>query len=140
MNNVFDAIQISAKALKIDAYATDVAVFAEEKEFSKDQLEAIAELLGHLKDRRDETIVNTLLKMSRLPLKEPKTFQGFDFGYIRSKDALDKLKSLSSLATLHASRNYFYINLCITKAHICFQSLSHLIYYDIYYVVCCDII
>ena len=69
MNNVFDSIQVSAKALKIDAYATDVAVFAEEKEFSKDQLEAIAELLEHFKDRRDETIVNTLLKMSRLPLK-----------------------------------------------------------------------
>ncbi|MCR5047854.1 MAG: hypothetical protein K6A37_02695 [Saccharofermentans sp.] len=31
MNNVFDSIQVSAKALKIDAYATDVAVFAEEK-------------------------------------------------------------------------------------------------------------
>ncbi len=41
MNNVFDAIQLSAKALKIDAYATDVAVFAEEKEFNKEQLEAI---------------------------------------------------------------------------------------------------
>lgn len=86
MNNVFDAIQLSAKALKIDAYATDVAEFAEEKEFNKEQLEAIAELFGHLKDRRDETIVNTLLKMSRLPLKEPKTFQGFDFGYIRRHD------------------------------------------------------
>lgn len=108
MNNVFDAIQVSAKALKIDAYATDVAVFAEEKEFNKEQLEAIAELLGHLKDRRDETIVNTLLKMSRLPLKEPKTFHGFDFGYIRSKD-VDKLKSLSSLATLHANRNLAFI-------------------------------
>ena len=41
MNNVFDAIQLSAKALKIDAYATDVAVFAEKKEFNKEQLEAV---------------------------------------------------------------------------------------------------
>ena len=90
MSDVFYDIQMSAKALKIDAYASDVASFVGEREFSKEQLVAIAELLRHLKDRRDETIVNTLLKMSRLPLKEPKTFAGFDFGYIRSKD-VDKL-------------------------------------------------
>ena len=62
MSNVFDDIQGSAKVLKIDAYASDVALFVGEREFSKEQLEAIAEFLRHLKDRRDETIVNTLLK------------------------------------------------------------------------------
>ncbi len=35
-------------------------------------------------------------------------WEGFDFGYIRSKD-VDKLKSLSSLATLHANRNLAFI-------------------------------
>lgn len=108
MSNVFEDIQSAAKALKIDAYATDIAVFAGEKEYDHEQLKAIAELLTYLKDRKEESIVNTLLKLSRLPLKEPKTFQGFDFGYIRTKD-VDKLRSLSTLATLHANRNLAFI-------------------------------
>ena len=73
MNNVFDAIQVSAKALKIDAYATDVAVFAEEKEFNKEQLEAIAELLGHLKD--DDNLIDTEV----IRYIEPKQTTLFDF-------------------------------------------------------------
>ena len=76
MSNVFEDIQNSAKALRIDVFATDVATFVEEKEFDNNQLQAIAELFRHLKERKEETIVSTLLRMSRLPLKEPKTFQG----------------------------------------------------------------
>ncbi len=108
MNNAFDEIQQSAKALKIDIYATDVANFIKDKEYDTRQLAAIAEILKHLRDRKEESIISTLLKMSRLPLKEPKTFQGFDFGYIRSKD-VDKLKSLPTLATLHSNRNLAFI-------------------------------
>ena len=108
MNNAFDEIQQSAKALKIDIYATDVANFIKDKEYDTRQLAAIAEILKHLRDRKEESIISTLLKMSRLPLKEPKTFQGFDFWYIRSKD-VDKLKSLPTLATLHSNRNLAFI-------------------------------
>jgi len=108
MSNVFEDIQRSAKALKIDVFTTDVATFVEEKQYDKEQLKAIAELLLHLKERKEETIVSTLLRMSRLPLKEPKTFQCFDFGYLRSKD-VEKIKSLPTLATLHANRNLAFI-------------------------------
>lgn len=49
MNNVFDSIQVSAKALKIDAYATDVAVFAEEKSSVKINLKQSRNYLNTLR-------------------------------------------------------------------------------------------
>lgn len=55
-----------------------------------------------------ESIVSTLLRLSRLPLKEPKTFEGFDFNQLHGKQA-DALKNLPSLSALYAHKNLAFI-------------------------------
>ena len=55
-----------------------------------------------------ETIIQTLLKMSRLPLKEPKTFDGFDFSHVHGKQ-VDALKNLPALTAVYAKKNLAFI-------------------------------
>lgn len=105
---IFDRIQTSTKALSIDLYASGLAAFADEEKLSTESLEAVCKVLDFLQQRKNESIVNTLLKMSRLPLKEPKTFDGFDFDHVRGKH-VEHLKDLPSLATLYAHRNLAFI-------------------------------
>ncbi len=105
---IFDRIQTSTKALSIDLYASGLAAFVDEEKLSTESLEAVCKVLDFLQQRKNESIVNTLLKMSRLPLKEPKTFDGFDFDHVRGKH-VEHLKDLPSLATLYAHRNLAFI-------------------------------
>lgn len=107
-DTIFDRIQVSTKALGIDLYASGLATFADEEKLSAESLEAVCKVLEFLQQKKNESIVNTLLKMSRLPLKEPKTFDGFDFGHVRGKH-VEHLKDLPSLTTLYAHRNLAFI-------------------------------
>lgn len=52
--------------------------------------------------------LTTLLKLSRLPQRAPKTFEGFDFGRIRGRDAA-ALRTLPALSNLHARKNLAFI-------------------------------
>ena len=106
--NVFIRIQSSLKELKLDPYAEEIASFFMRSNFSEEQIDAVAGVLNHLETKKREKIVTTLLKMSRLPLKEPKSFENFDFEQIHGKEA-GILKNLSTLAALHAKRNIIFI-------------------------------
>lgn len=57
-----------------------------------------------MKKQKEEKTVPTLLRMSRLPLREPKTFRNFDFSQVQGKEA-EMLQNLSTLAALHGRRN-----------------------------------
>ena len=52
--------------------------------------------------------IETLLRLSRLPRREPKTFEGFDFSRIQGRDAA-ALGKLPSLADLYAHRNVAFV-------------------------------
>ncbi len=78
--------------------------------------------------KKIETTVHTLLKMIRLPLKDPKTFSNFDFSVIKGWDA-NRLKMLPSLSAINAHRNLEFLGSAGTgKTHLaqafgyeCFQ-------------------
>lgn len=53
-------------------------------------------------------VIETLLRLSRLPQKAPKTFASFDFDRIRGRDAA-ALRKLPALANLHARKNLAFI-------------------------------
>ena len=57
---------------------------------------------------RNLRIIQTLLKMSRLPLKEPKTFDSFDFSHVHGKQ-VDALKNLPALTAVYAKKNLAFI-------------------------------
>ena len=106
--SVFERIQACAAYLGIDVYTQELALFMENNNFSETDLSAIQETFEYLKERKQESIVATLLRMSRLPLKEPKTFEGFDFSLVKGKNA-DALRGISTLAALHAHKNLAFI-------------------------------
>lgn len=65
-------------------------------------------MFKYLSELKTEAVVSTLLRMSRLPLKSPKTFSNFEFNRISGKD-IDRLISLPSLAALYAHKNLAFI-------------------------------
>ena len=106
--SVIEKIQRCTDALKLAAYAGRLPAFLEEEGMGPDQLDAVYKVLSHLSGQMNETIVHTLLKMSRLPLKEPKTFEGFDFSHVHGKQ-IEALKNLPALTAVYAKRNLAFI-------------------------------
>ena len=81
-NSVFETVEKSSQILKLDFSSVEFARLAEEQELTDAQIQAVGMVFEHLQHKKIETPIHTLLKMSRLPLKDPKTFDNFDFSVI----------------------------------------------------------
>lgn len=104
----FEKIQEDAKYLDVDFSVQEIATLATEKNFSDEQLTAIYESFRYLQQKKENIIISTLLRTSRLPLKNPKTFEDYDFGRLRG-EYVDVLKNISSLSLLYARKNLAFI-------------------------------
>ena len=104
----FDSIRNYAKILSIDYYAEGLAQFCYDSNLSAHDISIIESTMKYLSEKKTESVVNTLLKMSRLPLKNPKTFDSFDFTRIHGKD-VERLTSLPSLSAVYAHKNLAFI-------------------------------
>lgn len=107
-DSLFEQIQASSKYLGIEFAAQEVAQLAMDSGFSDEQVNAVASVFAHLQEKKSDQIVATQLRMSRLPLKEPKTFENFQFSVLHGKQ-MDALKSLPSLSALYAHKNLAFI-------------------------------
>lgn len=108
MSNSFDRINAEIEGLKIDCYSEGLIRFIDSEGMSIEQIEALEKVFGFLNQQKQKTIKNTLLKMSRLPLKNPKTFEQFDFGRISGKN-IELLKNLQALTSVNAGQNIAFI-------------------------------
>ena len=106
-DSVFEAVETSSRVLRLDFSSIEFAKLAEEQDFSEEQIQAVGVVFEHLQKKKVDTTIHTLLKMSRLPLKDPKTFENFDFSVIKGRDA-NRLKTLPSLS-IYAHRNLAFI-------------------------------
>jgi DNA replication protein DnaC len=106
--SVYESITACARDLDIDISESEFAFFASGQNFSEADITAVSRTFAFLRDRHREMVVNTLLKTSRLPLKSPKTFSGFDFNRLRGKD-IDRLTSLPALSAVYAHKNLAFI-------------------------------
>ena len=106
--SVYAEISAAAAQARVDIPAEEVATLAERAGFGEGELRALLETFGYLAERNRRKTVETLLRLSRLPQRAPKTFDGFDFSRIQGRDA-DALRKLPSLASLHARRNIAFI-------------------------------
>ena len=106
--SVYAEISAAAARARVDIPAEEVAALAERSDFGEAELGALLETFGYLAERSRQKTVETLLRLSRLPQKAPKTFEGFDFSRIQGRDA-DALRKLPELACLHAKRNIAFI-------------------------------
>lgn len=104
----YEKICSHASYLKLDLGAQELAQFVFDHQYNDSQIEAIDTLLEHLAENKRENIVATLLKMSRLPLKEPKTFENFDYSRLHGRQ-IDALKELPNLSALYARKNLAFI-------------------------------
>ena len=116
--SAFDVIAAAASVLKLDISSEEFAILAEDSSFSEDAIEAVKTVFSYLKVKKQQTTVMTLLKMSRLPTKEPKTFENFDFSLLKGRD-VERLKALPSLSAIYAHRNLAFIGPAGTgKTHL----------------------
>ena len=106
--SILERIQSSAKALKIDLYTVELASYADEKELTPEALEAVCGVFEYLEQKKYDSMVHTMLKLSKLPMNEPKTFERFDFSRLHGKH-VQSLKNLSSLSALYAGKNLAFI-------------------------------
>lgn len=106
--SVFENIHECARYLNLDLGDQEMAILAEEKQMSASDLKSISDTLEYLKKKKSETIIATLLRLSRLPLKEPKSFENFDFDQLHGKDT-KALSELPNLSALYAHRNLAFI-------------------------------
>ena len=107
-DTLFSKIHEAANYLKLDIELQEIAELALNNSLSEEGIKAVSVFVDYLKDKKRETIISTQLRLSRLPLKEPKTFDGFDFSLIHGRQS-DALKNLPSLAELYARRNLAFI-------------------------------
>ena len=112
MNETFGgAIDECCSVLKLDFSSAELARLTLEKGFSQETLDAMTVLFNYLRNKKEQTTIQTILRMSRLPQKVPKTFDDFDFGALRGNGLtdLEKLQSIRTLAPVYAHRNLAFI-------------------------------
>ena len=101
---IFDMADTCAKVLKLDICGEELARVAQDNGYSAEQMEAVTGVLQYLKEKKEQTVITTLLRTSRLPMTEPKSFDNFDFSRIHGKDA-DALRQLPVLTEVYAGTN-----------------------------------
>ena len=92
---VFEKMKTAISVLKLDFTTEEFATFADDQELSEEAIEAVQAVFSYISEKKQQTTVQTLLKLSRLPKKEPKTFENFDFSLLKSRD-LDRIRALPS--------------------------------------------
>ena len=115
---VYKAVEESCITLRVDFTGSELAKLATENGMSMESIQAVADVFAYLKVKKEEATIQMLLRTSRLPLKDIKTFQNFDFDVLKSKD-IDKLKNLATLAPVYAHKNIMFIGPAgIGKTHL----------------------
>ena len=98
----------SFETLKTDMSIQEFAGLATDWSMSEDQIEAIDRIFDYLQEKKIQTTIHTIMRMSRLPLKDPKTFENFDFSLLRGRD-VQRLQGLQSLSAVYSHRNIAFI-------------------------------
>jgi DNA replication protein DnaC len=106
----YEKIEQYCKYLRLDLTATEMAFLASERSMSSEQLEALEYVLNHLREKKEIATIQMIMKTSRLPAKNPKTFDNFDFSAVKGTSyEVERLKSLKTLSAIHAHKNLAFI-------------------------------
>ena len=106
--SVFDQIVLSAKALKIDLSSEEIAALVQKENMSEQSITDISTVFRYLEQKHKDAVIEGCLTFSRLPRKDPKTFDNFDFSRIHGKD-VEALKNIPTLSALYARKNMAFI-------------------------------
>ncbi len=104
--------------LKLDFSADEFARLAADNSYSVETIAAINDIFGYLCTKKEQATIQMLLQTSRLPTKNAKTFDNFDFNVLKGKD-IERLRSLPSLAAVYGHKNLAFIGPAGTgKTHL----------------------
>ena len=79
MNDSFNrVIDQCCSTLKLDFSSAELAQLALANGFSPETLDSMVTLFEYLRVKKEQTTIQTILRMSRLPQKVPKTFDNAD--------------------------------------------------------------
>ena len=114
----YESLTKSLDTLKLDMSIQEFAAIAEENAFTEAQHESVKYVLDYLREKKIQTTIDTILRTSRLPRENPKTFNNFDFDRIKGRD-VDKLRGLPTLSAIYAHKNLAFIGPAGTgKTHL----------------------
>ena len=74
------------KDLKLHMEVEEFAAFVDNSNLSEESVNSIGKLLDYIREKKRLKAVEILKKLSRLPLKSPKTFNNYRFEDVRGKD------------------------------------------------------
>lgn len=114
----YSAIERCMETLNLDFSSEEFARLATETAMTPESIAAVNAVFEYLREKKEQSSIQILLRTSRLPQKHVKTFDNFDFSVLKGKD-LDRLKSIRSLAAVYAHRNLAFIGPAGTgKTHL----------------------
>ena len=77
MTDTIATLEKSLSVLKLKVSASEISDFMLRKEFSDSQIASVADVFAELSRRKEESSVDFLLKCSRLPVRNLRTFENF---------------------------------------------------------------
>ena len=104
--------RVSERAASFDVGISpeELAELAVRLDMGRGELAALEAVFTYLADKHHDQVISTLLKLSRLPQKAPKTFEGFDFDRIRGRDAAALRQLPSTFAARKTCTDYSYFH------------------------------
>ena len=116
--STFEEICKDAEYLSINLSIAELAEFSADERLTLESINAIHDLFRYLQKKQYDSTVEFLLNTSRLPRREPKTFENFDFSRIKGKDS-PQVENLKSMAQLYARKNIAFIGSAgVGKTHL----------------------
>ena len=116
--SAFERIEYACKALNLDFTSREFAIMVEEYSMNAETVDMIATVFERMAEKKQQTTIETILRLSRLPLKDPKTFESFNFSLLKGKD-VERLKSITSLSPIYSHKNIAFIGPAGTgKTHL----------------------
>lgn len=105
---LIEQIQADASALDIKITTQEIALYLSENKVPPEHLEALKEFMIYLRQNQRDKAISALLQHSRIPQKEPSTFENFDFSRVTGEHAA-QIKSLPNLTALYSRQNIAFI-------------------------------
>lgn len=106
--DIYEEIQGYAEHLKLNAYTKGLASFVDDEKMGPQDLVTIRKVFEYLSRCKKETMIETLLRMSHMPVSALKSFDDYNFDRISGRD-IDQLRNLPALSAIYANRNIAFI-------------------------------